>query len=161
MSIQEQGRKDDEGPGVVVSPPVLFLAALVAGLSLQLLAPVRFVNSLLIQLATGVTVIIVGFGLGGWAVRTLMRAGVNPRPHSPVSSLVTHGPFRFSRNPVYLSGILVLTGVAVAVDTLWLIVLTLVGFVVISFQVRREERYLEARFGEEYRKYLRSVRRWI
>ena len=155
------GAANDKGPGVVVSPPLLFFGILLGGLGLQFLFPLRFVNSLFVQLAVGFPIATVGFGLGGWAVRTLTKAGTDPRPHSPVRSLVAHGPYRFSRNPVYLSGIIILLGIAVAADTLWLILLLPIGLVLIHLQVRREEEYLEERFGEEYRKYKLNVRRWL
>ena len=123
--------------------------------------PSRFVGVLLVRLGLGLPLITAGLGLGGWAVRTLMKAGTDPRPHSPVSLIVIHGPFSFSRNPIYLSGIIIIGSVAVAVDTLWLLLLIPVSFLLISPQVRREEEYLEQRFGEEYRKYKRNVRRWL
>jgi protein-S-isoprenylcysteine O-methyltransferase Ste14 len=151
----------DSGPGVVVHPPLLFVASLLVGFAFQFLLPLRFVNSLVIQLAIGLSIIIVGFGLGGWAVRTLVKAEVDPRPHSPVKSLVVTGPFRLSRNPIYLSGIVLLTGAAFAADTLWLLLMLPVALGIISLQVSREEKYLEARFGEEYRKYTGRVRRWL
>ena len=159
--MTEREGTDDKGPGVVVHPPVLFFATLLAGLVLQFLFPLRFVNSLLVQLSTGLLVIGVGLGLGGWASKTVLKAGTELNPHSPVRSLVTHGPFRFSRNPLYLSGIIILLGIAVAVDTLWLILPMPIGLILISLQVRREEEYLEARFGEEYRKNKGRVRRWL
>ena len=160
-SAKEQREVEDKGPGVAVSPPLLFFATLIVGLVLHFLYPLRYVSSLLVQLVIGLPVIIIGFGLIGWAARTLMKAGTDPRPHSPVKSIVVSGPFRFSRNPIYLSGGIILIGLAVAVDTLWLIILLPVGFALIFPQIRREEDYLEAKFGDEYRRYKRRVRRWL
>lgn len=161
LSMKEHLGAEEKGPGVVVHPPILFFATLLGGLVLQFLFPLRFVNNLWIQIALGLPTIIVALGLGGWAVRTLMKAGSDPRPHAPVTSLVTHSPFRFSRNPIYLSGAIILLGAAVAADTLWLIILIPVGLALISPQIRREEEYLDAKFGDEYKNYKRRVRRWL
>ena len=159
--MTEREGVDDKGPGVVVHPSLLFFATLLGGLVLQFLFPLRFVNSLPIQLAAGLPVIVIGLGLGGWASRTVLKTGTDLNPRSPVRSLVTYGPFRFSRNPIYLSGIIIHLGITVAVDMLWLVILLPSGLVLISLQIRREEEYLGARFGEEYRKYKSRVRRWL
>ncbi len=152
---------EDRGPGVVVHPPILLFATILGGLVLQFLSPLRFIGSLLVQLTIGLWAMAVGIGIGGWASRTVLAAGTGLDPHSPVRSLVVHGPFRFSRNPLYLSGLIILLGIAAVLDNPWIILVLPIGLVLISLQVRREEKYLDARFGEEYRKYKGNVRRWL
>jgi len=139
LSIEEREAADEKGPGIVVHPPLLFFTTLVGGLVLHFLFPLRFVSSLPVQLGIGLPLIAVGSGLGVWASKALLKAGTGLDPHSPVRSVVIHGPFSFSRNPIYLSGVIILLGVAVAVDTLWLILLVPFGFVLIfsADQTRR------------------------
>jgi protein-S-isoprenylcysteine O-methyltransferase Ste14 len=92
----------------------------------------------------------------------MSRAGTNIDPRQPAVVLVTNGPFRFSRNPLYVALTGLYVGVALLIDGLWTLLL-LVPLLVVTQQgiVRREERYLERKFGEEYRTYKIRVRRWI
>jgi protein-S-isoprenylcysteine O-methyltransferase Ste14 len=83
-------------------------------------------------------------------------------PGKPTSSLITDGPFRYSRNPGYLGGAMVYTGIASLTNVLWvLLFLPVVLFVMQRTAIEREERYLERNFGEEYLRYKARVRRWI
>jgi protein-S-isoprenylcysteine O-methyltransferase Ste14 len=80
----------------------------------------------------------------------------------PVSSLIQDGPFRYSRNPGYLSLTMLYAGIAVARNALWAILaLPLVLYVIQREVIEREERYLERSFGEEYLNYKARVRRWV
>jgi protein-S-isoprenylcysteine O-methyltransferase Ste14 len=92
----------------------------------------------------------------------MSNAGTSPDWDSPATVLIVHGPFRFSRNPQYLSVTILYLGVAISVNALWPIVLLpvfLLGFTI--GVIWREERYLERRFGEEYLRYKGRVRRWL
>ncbi len=159
--MEESGQAYSKGPGVVVHPVLLLFLTLIGGLILQFFFPIRFINDVPVQLGIGVPIIGVGLGLRRWVFRIASTAKTSLNPHSAVRSLVVDGPFRFSRNPLYLSGIVTLLGVMVAVDTLWLLILQTLALVPIFLQVRREEEYLDARFGEEYKKYKARVRRWL
>jgi protein-S-isoprenylcysteine O-methyltransferase Ste14 len=87
----------------------------------------------------------------------MRRAGTNIRPDQPTLALVTDGAFRFSRNPLYLAATGLYVGVALLVDALWPLVLLIPMLAVVA----REERYLEAKFGDAYRAYKARVRRWL
>ncbi len=90
------------------------------------------------------------------------RAGTSIKPTVPTTALVTTGPFRFSRNPLYVSVTLFYLGIAIAARSLWALALLLVVLVVMQRGViDREERYLERRFGADYLRYKERVRRWI
>lgn len=110
-----------------------------------------------------------GYGVAGvgvllvlWAFMTMRSAETSANPYKPARSLVTSGPFRFSRNPVYLAMTLLYFGVALWLNTLWAVVLFPVLLVIMLFGVIfREERYLLLRFGTKYLKYKVSVRRWL
>jgi protein-S-isoprenylcysteine O-methyltransferase Ste14 len=92
----------------------------------------------------------------------MTRAGSNVPTSMPTTTIVDTGPYRFTRNPIYLAMMLALAGLAIAFDSLW-ILLTLVPFaLVIGYGVvAREEAYLERKFGEAYRRYRARVRRWV
>jgi protein-S-isoprenylcysteine O-methyltransferase Ste14 len=149
----------DRGPGVRVPPPVLAAAVLGAAWLLDRLWTVRIGPPLL---ELGAMVIFLSIALIGWAVLVLVRAGNDPRPDKPDSALVETGPFRFSRNPIYLGFLLAATGLALIWGTLW-------GWVAVAVLhglldravIAKEEAYLAARFGAPYDAYRSRVRRWM
>ena len=100
--------------------------------------------------------------LFAWAIVTMTRAGSNVPTSLPSTTIVDTGPYRFTRNPIYLGMMLGLIGLAVALNSLWLL-LTLAPFaLVIRYGVvAREEAYLERKFGDVYRHYRARVRRWL
>jgi len=92
----------------------------------------------------------------------MMRAGTNVDPTQPATVLVVDGPFKYTRNPLYLSLTLLYAGIAILVNSLWTMLLLPVVLVVMrKGVVDREERYLARKFGEQYLRYKASVRRWI
>jgi protein-S-isoprenylcysteine O-methyltransferase Ste14 len=100
--------------------------------------------------------------LVGWAIATITLAGSNVPTNLPTTTIVGTGPYRFTRNPIYLGMVLGLIGLAIALNSLWLL-LTLVPFALaIRYGVvAREEAYLERKFGDVYRRYCAHVRRWL
>jgi protein-S-isoprenylcysteine O-methyltransferase Ste14 len=101
-----------------------------------------------------------GLILGFLGDRTLRKAGTNINPYEPVTTIVVEGPYRFTRNPLYLASALIYAGIAVRLNALWAaVLLPLVLGVVQCAVVEREERYLERKFGEEYTQYKARVRR--
>jgi protein-S-isoprenylcysteine O-methyltransferase Ste14 len=100
--------------------------------------------------------------LAKWGETVMRRAGTNIKPSQPTTAIVQTGPFRFSRNPLYISLTLFYLGVCLMFNALWpLLLLPPLLVVVQRGIIYREERYLEAKFGEEYRDYRRRVRRWL
>ena len=100
--------------------------------------------------------------LWGWFIWALRRADTPISPNEPTTRLVTEGPFRYTRNPDYLSASIIYAGVASLANALWAILLLPIVLVVTQRDViEREERYLERKFGEEYLRYKARVRRWI
>ena len=89
-------------------------------------------------------------------------AGTSPMPHSPAKQLVIRGPYRFTRNPMYVGMTIAYLGGVATANSVWpLVALPLVLAGIYAFVIRREERYLEAEFGDAYRDYCRRVRRWL
>ena len=100
--------------------------------------------------------------LAVWFARTMHSADTTLRIDKPASSLVQNGPFRYSRNPGYLSLTMLYTGIAILRNALWAVLLVpLVLYVMKREVIEREERYLQRTFGEEYLGYKRRVRRWV
>lgn len=147
--------------GVIAPPPLIYLAALVIGLALRAIAPTPFLPRGL-GYVVGAVLIVIGVWLLFWGARVMRHAGTSVSTRVATTALVTTGPFRFSRNPLYVSLTLCYLGIAIATQTLWAILLLLVVLAVIQRGViDREERYLERKFGADYIRYKERVRRWI
>ncbi len=149
-------------PGVIAPPPVLF--GVVFGLAMLL----HWIHSLTIPLFpaglewTGNALMWVSAIIALWATFFMGKAGTNINPLRPTTSLVTSGPYRFSRNPLSVSLVVLYLGLSLRIDTLWPLLLLLPLLVVFHFGViQREERYLERKFGDSYRNYCLAVRRWF
>ncbi len=150
-----------DNPGVIAPPPLIYAGPLAVGLLLNLKFPLRFMPRKVAAIL-GVTLIGASVALVSQAFQRMRRAGTNVNPTEPATVLVTEGPFKFTRNPLYLSLTLFYAGVATLVNALWaMLLLPIVLFVVNREVIEREERYLERKFGEQYMKYKGRVRRWI
>ncbi len=148
-------------PGVVVFPPLLVATTLGAGLLFNWLLPWQVLPALPARLVGGLLVIAGGVVLA-WGAITMRRAGTHIDPRQPSLTLVTDGPFRFSRNPLYLANIGIYLGIALLFNALWPLPLLVPLLLVLRWGViQREERYLGAKFGEPYRAYCTRVRRWL
>lgn len=150
-----------DNPGIKVPPPLIYLIPLALGLLLDRRLPVRFLPSGMRRI---IGWLLIGGGalLAGWFRKTMGDADAPVRTDKPVPRLATGGPFRYTRNPGYLSLAMIYAGIAVLRNSLWAIVLLPLVLIVIQREViGREERYLEHTFGEEYRAYKAKVRRWV
>jgi protein-S-isoprenylcysteine O-methyltransferase Ste14 len=147
---------------VVIRPPTAWALAIIAGLVLGWLMPLPFMPAAVPAGWLGGIVFLAALGLAVWALDTITRAGSNVPTNKPTTAIVEGGPYRFTRNPIYLGMMLGLFGLAIAFDSLWLVI-TLVPFaLVIRYGVvAREEAYLDQKFGETYRSYRARVRRWL
>jgi len=146
---------------VIAPPPLIAAAAVLGGLGLRLLwpAPLWPWPHRWAPIAGCLAGILL---LAPAAALTMRRTKTAILPHHATTALVTSGPFRFTRNPLYLSLGLLVAGAALAVNSLALLVMIIPWAVVMRRGViAREERYLDAKFGEDYRAYCRRVRRWL
>ena len=147
--------------GVPVPPPLIYIAGLAAG------GLVELVRSTTgppwpISVAILVAGVLAFMALAGGAVRRFRQAGTTENPFKPSTALVFDGPYRFTRNPMYLGMAAVYVGLAFVLGLMWAFVfLQLVLIAVDRLVIAREEPYLERKFGEEYVAYKRRVRRWI
>jgi protein-S-isoprenylcysteine O-methyltransferase Ste14 len=154
---------DDErdNPGFLVPPPLTYLLTLVLGLVLDRRSHVPFLPRGVARIL-GWPLLGGGVLLNGWFNLTMRRVDTPIDPRKPVSNLTTEGPFRYTRNPAYLSLTMVYVGIALLRNALWaILLLPLVLFAIQRDQIEREERYLERTFGEEYLAYKERVRRWV
>jgi protein-S-isoprenylcysteine O-methyltransferase Ste14 len=147
---------------VIVRPPLAWGLAVIAGLALNFLLSLPLLPSDAPAVWLGTVVFAFALTLFAWAVVAITAAGSNVPTNRPTTAIVESGPYRFTRNPIYLSMFLGQIGLAIGFDNLWLLI-TLVPFaVVIRYGVvAREEAYLESKFGDVYRGYRSRVRRWL
>lgn len=150
-----------DNPGVVIFPPLLMgLALLVVG-ALHWFWPLP-ISMRLVALAIGIVLGLMGVGLMAWGRRTLVKGGTNESPLKPTTAIITTGPFRFTRNPLYIGVITLLLGFSLAIGTWWGFVVIVPVFFILHYGIiLREERYLERKFGESYIKYKSTVRRYL
>jgi protein-S-isoprenylcysteine O-methyltransferase Ste14 len=142
-------------------PPVIYLGSIALGVVIHFVWPVPLVPSA-VSMPAGVIGALAAVALFVYAVRTFKAAGTPVPGNLPTTMIVRSGPYRFSRNPIYLAFSLFQLAIAVWVNSLWLVVTLLAAVAVMSLVViPREERYLEARFPSEYSPYKASVRRWF
>jgi protein-S-isoprenylcysteine O-methyltransferase Ste14 len=147
---------------VIVRPPLAWGLAVIVGLALNWLVPLPF---LLVDLPTGwlgAIVFVFALALVAWAIVTITTAGSNVPTNLPATTIVESGPYRFTRNPIYLGMFLGLIGLAIAFDNLWLLMMLMPFALIIRYGVvAREEAYLERKFGDGYHGYRSRVRRWL
>ena len=135
---------------------------MIAGLALNWLVPLPFLPADVPSGSVGAMAFVLALALFAWAIVTIGGAGSNVPTNRPTTTIVESGPYRFTRNPIYVAMFLALIGLAVAFDSLWpFITLVLFALVIRYGVVAREEAYLERKFGEVYRGYRSRVRRWV
>jgi protein-S-isoprenylcysteine O-methyltransferase Ste14 len=145
----------------ITRPPLIYLGAIALGLSLHFTWPVRLVPRG-VSGPLGGTAVLVAVALFLSAARTFRTAGTPVSGNRPTTTIVRTGPYRWSRNPIYLSFSLLQLGIAFCVNSLWLLVTLIPAVALMSFVViPREEQYLETRFPSDYLPYKASVRRWL
>jgi protein-S-isoprenylcysteine O-methyltransferase Ste14 len=147
---------------VLIRPPLAWALAVIAGLVLDWLAPLPFLPEDWPAGLLGAVVFVLALALAIWAIDTMTRAGTNVPTNRPTTAIVESGPYRFTRNPIYLGMFGGLIGLGIAFDNPWLLAMLAPFALVIRYGVvAREEAYLERLFGEAYRGYRQRVRRWL
>ncbi len=148
-------------PGVIMRPPYLFLGLALIGIALDAVWPVPLIPASM-QIMGGGVLIVMAVSLLASSLVRFRRAETHVETWKPSTALVTDGPYGVTRNPIYIAFGLAFLGLACALDNIWLVGLTVVLVIILDVGViRREERYLEGKFGETYHAYCRNVRRWL
>jgi protein-S-isoprenylcysteine O-methyltransferase Ste14 len=142
-------------------PPLIYLGSIALGVVVHVVWPARLVPAS-VSVPVGATVTLLAVGLFILATRTFRAAGTSIPGNRPTTTIVRSGPYRFSRNPIYLAFSLLQLGLSIWVNSLALLIALIPAVALMSLVViPREERYLEARFPSEYSVYRSSVRRWL
>ncbi len=153
-------RKTNEVVGPGVRPPAVFgvmLGTLLLPRLFSLPSPLPKQAR-----AAGIPLMLLGILLGGSAVMVQRRAGTTPNPNHPTTALVQNGPYRFTRNPIYLGMVALYAGLAILLNEVWnLLLLPVMVLALDRGMIQREEAYLERWFGWRYRRYKKQVHRWI
>ncbi len=161
MTSIPSGSTSSSTAGVIAPPPLIYLVPLIGTLFLQRWYPAAIIAPRA-AVPLGIAFLLLGLAEHFSAVLTLRRARTSPKPWRPTTAIVTAGPYRFTRNPIYVGFSLIYIGVGLWANTLWPFLLLPFILLVMQFGViAREEVYLERIFGDEYRAYKRRVRRWL
>jgi protein-S-isoprenylcysteine O-methyltransferase Ste14 len=157
----EAAAPEADTSGIRVPPPLYYVAGFLAGVALELVLPTSWPPA-------GVRIAVAALAVGAWlaldgaAMLNFRRAGTSMVPMNPTTALVTSGPYRLTRNPMYLGMGFLYVAFAFAFGVIWaLAFLPAVLVVVDRFVIAREEPYLERKFGQAYRDYTGRVRRWL
>jgi protein-S-isoprenylcysteine O-methyltransferase Ste14 len=157
--------ENEHAAAVKFPPPILPIVTIVAGHILGRFLPI-FAESVLptperywiggLVAVAAVLVLIV------WPARQFQQSGQDPKPWTPTPEIVVAGAYRFTRNPMYLGMLVFCIGFAIILSDVWIVILTPVcGWLIYLFAIRHEEAYLEEKFGDSYRAYKMTVRRWV
>lgn len=156
--------KPARGPQLRFPPPGIFAGLFLIGLLLETVLRIPIVGDLRAPLlgVLGMALVAIGLFLMFWGVLTFRRHGTSVLPFRPVSALVRTGPYRFTRNPMYLGMTTVHIGAALAMNAGWpLLLLPLAIYLMVKLVIRVEEEYLGQVYGAEYESFKQRVRRWL
>lgn len=157
----ERSKTRSDTAGVIAPPPLIYGGFLLAGFVLDRLSPAPLGSGAAGDWVGG-ALILAGLAIVTACALRFRKAGTAIEPYRPTTSLVTSGLFARSRNPIYVALTAVYLGLALIDDNAWILGLVIPVLAVMSYGViAREERYLEAKFGEDYRRYRGRVRRWL
>lgn len=162
QDLDDKARK--RGPNIRI-PPAFFIAGFLLGLLLHAAVgplPLSRGEQVRLLATAGWIAAALGLLLSISGIVTFHRAGTTMFPFEPAKRMVQHGPYRFTRNPMYFGNTITYAGFALVVNSAWpLLILPVVLYALVVFVIRPEERYLTEMFGDEYRAYRRRVRRWF
>ncbi len=157
-------KKQKDSAEIVAKPPVIYGIPLLIGILLNSFFSLKIFpegtsTSLLIL---SWILVVFGFFIAGWVLSIFLKKGEDISPDRPTKIIITNGPFRFSRNPVYLSLNIVYFGISLILNNLWLIIFWPFAFLILRYGVvSKEEQYLERKFGKKYLVYKKRTRRWF
>jgi len=154
-----------DAAAVRIFPPVIPALIILLGIGLNYVWPIDLALAISKPLRFwigGAIVVSAMLGLGAWSILIMRRDGQREYPWEPTFNIIDHGPFRLTRNPMYLQMVLVCLGVGIAFMNWWLLLLTPVcGWLLLRLAIIPEEAYLEKKFGDTYLAYKERVRRWL
>jgi protein-S-isoprenylcysteine O-methyltransferase Ste14 len=156
---------DKSGAAVRFPPPAAAALTIVVGYVIGRFVPLLAAYDLATpsRYYIGATIIVVAVAvLALWPIRYFKETGQNVTPWSETPEIIVQGPFKFTRNPMYLMMLIVCVGFAIVFSEIWILILTpVLALALYHIAIKHEEVYLEEKFGESYRTYKNTVRRWI
>lgn len=154
-------KKNEDNPGVIMFPPLLYTLALALGVLISFLFPYKFLSNT-IAVSFGFILSIIGVVLLFNAARAFVKSKTNVDPRRSTFLIISHGIYRFTRNPMYLGFTLIFIGISFLTSS-WFSFILIIPLLIIVQRgiVEREEKYLEKKFGKEYINYKVKVRRWL
>ena len=154
-------QEDQKGAAVRFPPPAIFVLLIFAGLGIDYLFPVGLGVPAALE-PVGIAVCLFAVAVAILVNGTFKRAGTAVEPWKPTTKLITGGFYRWSRNPIYVGFCFFNMGIGIATNSLWVFLTFIPAAILVYYiAIRKEEIYLEEKFGEEYRQYKRQVRRWL
>ena len=152
---------DSKGAAVKFPPPLIFLSVIILAYAIHYFLPIGLGDSSILKYA-GVLAIALGMAVILLAGLDFRRAGTHIEPWKPTTRILSKGVYHYSRNPIYLAFCIIQTGIALFLNSFWILIsFILSAFLVYHIAIKKEERYLEKKFGEEYLSYKNKVRRWL
>lgn len=159
MSKVDSGER---GANVRFPPPLVYLAFILLGVGIRYAMPLPDPADGFIMRAAGIAIILAGLWLIVEAWKLFKRTGQDPAPWTPSPEMLLSGPYRFTRNPMYVGLTCMQVGLGLALNNLWISALAAFSLLIVHFiAVVPEEKYLSEKFGESYTAYLIKVRRYI
>jgi protein-S-isoprenylcysteine O-methyltransferase Ste14 len=148
---------------IIAPPPLLAVVCIGTAFGARRFEPMPlFAAKSAVQVAIGVGLILVAIGIIAWCRSVFIRHGTHLNPYTPTKAVVVTGPYRFSRNPIYLAFLIFVLSFALLANSYWFVVAAVLLLILLHFGVvKREEIYLREKFGDDYAAYFNRVRRWI
>src|SRR5258708_1392590 len=152
---------NSDTPNIIAPPPLIFFGIEAIGLLLNWLVPIHFLPDAFTWFV-GLPLAIIWLLICFMAFSAMRRAHTPVDPYEPSTTVVTDGPYRFTRNPIYVSFVIIYVGIASLFNAVWPLVLLPIAVIMVDrFVIVREERYLQGKFGDAYTRYKATVRRWL
>ena len=159
--IEEDLHEQADRAAVAFHPPLMLLVLIVVGIGAQWLFDAAFLPAEL-GATIGIPIVAASLFIFGWAISTMIRGGASVPTNTATDAIVSVGPFKLTRNPIYLSMALLLVGIGFWSNSLWFVSFAVVAILLLTrYVIQPEEHYLESKFGETYLRYKNKVRRWI
>jgi protein-S-isoprenylcysteine O-methyltransferase Ste14 len=159
--VDTSSDQDQKGADVKFPPPLIFLGAILSGYAMHYIFPLNPGEGIETMIV-GLTMVLMALVVIILAIRAFRRANTSLEPWQPTSAIIDSGVFSVSRNPIYLAFCWATIGIGLILNSWWVLLSFIPASGLITvFVIKREERYLEARFGGEYLRYKSRVRRWL
>ena len=161
MNLDKENCEDKNGANVKFPPPLIPIVVVLIAYFIHRAFPLTIWSGYILHIV-GFILIIAGIGLGLVFFVSFKKAGIRIEPWRPTNHMVTSGVYAYTRNPAYLSFCIIIIGLGFIYNSLWILFSFIpASYLVWVLVIKKEEAYLEAKFGEKYTHYKEQVRRWI